>query len=384
MVEDDSTPFRELLQTVAENYDVTLSPARILMFFGALREYELDIVRAAFDRFMKSPESRYKFPVPVQIIETIEGTQNERDAILWETLSEAIRRVGPWVSIVCADHAFAAAIRAVWGSWPECAEAKIGNNEFVWMKYKSEFLTAYRVHKRRQPTGEPAMLIGHNDQSARDNSFFPKRNYVGLIQANGTVALNRVDIDNRTGLPAASLPEVLALTAAVEAPKLLPEHREIGDEKPPYPPEETFRRMTALAKQLADGHAISEGAIPVRSAGPATPEGQEKEENGQRDSDDRTPNTGTRATGSDSGIRVCRNIGPEVESGLRVDRAMADSVRAGRRRFRERDLSGAGSVDHAPGKDQRGMGQVPSGSRTGKGDSSRRRPQHRAGRRKGH
>lgn len=212
MTVDDAKPFSDLIQAVGEWYDQTVSAARIAMFFGALQEYDFDVVVAAVNKFLSSDAAKYAFPKPIHIKEIIDGSDAERDANVWLALTEAVRRIGVFQSIVVADPFLAAAIIRVWGSWVACCDYRARSDEILWNSRRKDFVAAYRLAKKTGVTdAEPRILAGYCDAQNAETRRFPKRTGMGAILLDGRVETRYVDIDSKTGLPADGSAAVLAL-----------------------------------------------------------------------------------------------------------------------------------------------------------------------------
>lgn len=210
--ETDAKPFTDMLTAVGEFYDQTVSAARSAMFFGALKEYDFEIVTAAFNQYLQTDAAKYGFPKPVHIKDIIEGSESERDANIWLALDEACRRIGVFQSIVIADPFLAAAIIRVWGSWVACCEYRSHADDILWNSRRKDLVAAYRLAKKTGVTNaEPRLLLGYCDSQNQEKGRFPKRTGMGAILLDGTVESRYVDIDSKTGLPAAPLGDVLAL-----------------------------------------------------------------------------------------------------------------------------------------------------------------------------
>ena len=215
--ESDAEPFTRLLETVCEFYDQTVSAARSTMFFGALQQYDFQIVVAAFNRHIQT--SKFA-PKPADIREIIEGTELERDANIWNALGEAIRRVGVWQSVIVQDPELAAAIIRTWGSWVACCEFNANADPILWNSKRKDFVAAYRLAlKNPQADREPILLSGYCDQQNRMTGFLPRRQSYGAILLDGKVETRYLPVNKETGLPALTLaaallePQRLALAA---------------------------------------------------------------------------------------------------------------------------------------------------------------------------
>jgi hypothetical protein len=393
--ETDAKPFSDLLTAVAEFYDQTVSAARSTMFFGALNEYDFDVVVAAFNQYLQTDAAKYGFPKPIHIKEIIEGSEAERDANIWLALDEAIRKIGVWQSLVLADPFFAAAILRVWGTWVACCEYRANADDILWNSRRKDFVAAYRLAKKvGVSSAEPRLLFGYCDQQNRETGRFPKRTAMGAILLDGTVEARYVDIDIKTGLPASSLADVLALPSPKprHLARLLAagESFEVGEVHDLVAFDEI---RPQLQEQIA--HALRDRVFPdARPGGEADPDRERRAflkaqadtidaetrrgEQSDREAtehvrapatagaeqSDRTADSSGGTAEAGDGIPVREGARAELESGHGVA-DVEDSVRAGRRGVREHRERGNRRVHDAK--------RATDSARTGKHGQTRRK-----------
>lgn len=219
----DAERFGQLLRGAGEVLDVTVSPARIALYFRTLQRFEFEIIEVAFGRFLESEASKFGFPKPVHIIEIIEGSQSEQEDNAWMAVNDAIRKIGAYNSVIVADPSLGDAIVRVFGSWVRCCEEANESNNYIWDQRRKAFVTAYRLARRiqRRPGAPPTLLGGRAEIENRTNGRFPSRQPYGAILLDGRVETRYLDINARTGLPAVRLSDALALPEALSQ-RLLP------------------------------------------------------------------------------------------------------------------------------------------------------------------
>ena len=243
--------FTEILQALAEQYDRTISPAAQAMFFTALLPYEWETVRSALDTFVRSPQAKYGFPKPIHIIEIIEGSPEEREAHSWAVVTDACRRIGNYQSAIFEDVALARTIERMFGSWAACVEYWSGSNEMLWQSKRKEFISLYRIAQRGVLRDDPPMLLmGRTALQNAQSGYHPARQPFGVILLDGRIEIRYLHLDDRTGLPAAALRDVLALPAPTPRP-LLPVGRQVAEadvEMPPGMPAEGPDRARWILK----------------------------------------------------------------------------------------------------------------------------------------
>ena len=150
MIEQDRARFLRAMLTLAETFGESISDQRIEAYFRVLGTYEIDEVEAMIGRAMRF--CRY-FPKPVELVEQLEGSEEDRAALAWLTFEDAMRRVGQYRSVEFpTDPAIAHAIQMMWGTWPDAVSAWIGASEPEWQGQRKEFFAVYRS-LRRSPKG---------------------------------------------------------------------------------------------------------------------------------------------------------------------------------------------------------------------------------------
>jgi hypothetical protein len=372
----DAEPFAELLKAVAEFYDASISPVRQAMYFGTLQGYDFEIVRAAFNQFMQTSESKYGFPKPIHIKEIIEGTEAEREANVWLALDDAIRKIGVWQSVIVGDPAMADAILRVWGSWVAACEFRNQNDDILWNTKRKDFVAAYRL-ALKNPRDEPVLLSGHCDLENRQTGRFQRRGFYGAIMVDGRVETRYLDIAQETGLPVLPLREALTLPPAhtrlalqaadrIEAGPELDGRAAMraveeglariakshsfpsGKSITPMTAEEEAERRRVLREQARIINAEIIHDEPDRQAG----ESLRAAETSTAGQSDRTSDSSGGTSEAGSGVRVCDADRSEMGGGSGVA-GVQDSVRDRGRRIRKRDSRRTGHVSNPEGSARR-------------------------------
>jgi hypothetical protein len=365
--ETDAKEFTRLLETVGEFYDVTVSESRHVLYFKLLADFDLEIVRYAFEKYLKSDASKYGFPKPAHIRELIEGSQTEQEAHAWNTVNRAIRKIGPYESIIVQDLAVADAICRVFGSWIECCNANREATAYLWDQRRKDFVTAYRIARKiERADRSPVLLSGIHEVQNRQSGFFPKRSYYGAILLDGSVQTRYLAINERTGLPAARLADALSLPEPTSALLLTPGTLDQETDSDELVGQELFDRLHLEFQKVIAAKGLDGPNFSRQSKGTLrTPE------TATHGDADRTTDHGGEAPGAGEGIPVRDVDRPGVGGGSGVA-GVPDPVRARGKRVRERDPRRAGHVDNPPPKSQRGVDEVPRGDRAGN-DRPRRR-----------
>lgn len=155
MTENQITTFTELLESVYEVYGKTISDAATVMFFSALKRYELSDIRRALNAHVVDPVAGKFPPKPADLVLHMDGDPESRSLNAWSKVEQAIGRVGPHQDVVFDDAAVMACIEDM-GGWIEIC--KVSNEE---MPYKrNEFAKRYKGYLNRPPQRHPPKFIG--------------------------------------------------------------------------------------------------------------------------------------------------------------------------------------------------------------------------------
>lgn len=110
----------------------------ILAYHTALSRFDIGVVKEAINKAVVS----FKwFPKPVEIIELIEGSSVDNSEIQCAQAFEAVRRVGPYESVVFDDPVTQEVIKQYYGGWPKFCEGDEGEEVFK----KNDFKKAYKA-----------------------------------------------------------------------------------------------------------------------------------------------------------------------------------------------------------------------------------------------
>jgi hypothetical protein len=139
-------PFAEALTVLAEVFEKKLSPQLVALYFEALAHYEWELIEMALGRAVTA--CRF-FPRPVELIEQIEGTPEERLAEAeqaWRQFYAALNEAGTYRSLYCEDTVLAETIRLVFRSWPEASHLPRPESDDgpIYQVHHKEFVAAYQ------------------------------------------------------------------------------------------------------------------------------------------------------------------------------------------------------------------------------------------------
>lgn len=156
MQDSDKAQFGAMLAAVSQIYGRDLSPGITAIYWQALRSFELAVVRRAFDRHVKNPDSGQFFPKPADLIRMIEGSTQDAAAVAWAKVAGAIRRVGGYVDVAFDDALIHRAIEEL-GGWAKLCDTPEAELPFR----MQDFVRLYRGYASRgECPAYPARLFG--------------------------------------------------------------------------------------------------------------------------------------------------------------------------------------------------------------------------------
>jgi hypothetical protein len=391
MTPDDSEPLFQIIDLVAEVYERGVSAEHKALFFRVLKRFEFTQVAAAFERYLATPDyGKYGFPKPASIVEIIEGSESDREAEAFLSLTRAIEHVGVFKSVIVEDPVLADAITLTYGGWIQACEMKAALGETGWNIQRKEFIAAYRKSRRVvRERFEPRLLYGYcQTQNEEHGAAFElessPRLLFGAIRVDGTVENKYIQVAPATGLPYAALGDLLALPPVAHS-GLLPERT--GDEPPTDetidPPDVVRIRLREIFDQHfghMDMNRVIERARPKRMRPMTDAEFEARKEELRRQAreygatsdpdqstttlrteegpdggaseerhSDRDPVHGSGLAVADAGVPIREEHRPEMGDRLRMA-GVSDRVRDRGRRIR--------TVDHGTGGVRKPKGQT--------------------------
>ena len=127
---------KNLLGLVEMFGEPPMSEFRILAYFGALEAFTDDQVERAMNEASRS--LRF-FPKPVELVELIQGKQEDRALTAWEQLQQAVSRAGAYQSVLFEDPKIARVIKIL-GGWEAICLWPVDELQHR----RREFLQAYK------------------------------------------------------------------------------------------------------------------------------------------------------------------------------------------------------------------------------------------------
>ena len=126
----DKTEFAKIWATVANLYGKNISAQLLTLTFEVLKPFSLAQIKSGLSIHIRSCKSGAFFPKPADIIQYINGNNEQRAEQAWSEVETAIRRTGAWGAATFNDPLIAKIIERL-GGWkqlchsPQCyLEAK--------------------------------------------------------------------------------------------------------------------------------------------------------------------------------------------------------------------------------------------------------------------
>lgn len=190
----------EILVAFGELHQREISPMLVTVFLDALGHFSIEELQAAGRRLLASEEF---FPKPIKFIETIQGSVEDRGALAWNLLVEALRKYSAWDSLeITDDPAFVYALEQVFGSWIRCGDTLPDAADPMFASLRKQFMGSYRAYDRSGRTiALPRRLAGRHEANNlqsfpnwRDNMQLPPQTIHVLSGGQwqqGAIQLNR-------------------------------------------------------------------------------------------------------------------------------------------------------------------------------------------------
>lgn len=147
--------FVALMAGVAELYGKSLSPQLISIYWEGLRDYEFSEVKDAINLHVRNPDTGQFMPKIADVVKFLEGSTLTQAMRAWQKVTDALRLVGTYSSVVFDDPIIHAVI-ADMGGWQPLGQVQ--NDE---LPFKArEFEKRYQGYKVKPPQNYPRKLIG--------------------------------------------------------------------------------------------------------------------------------------------------------------------------------------------------------------------------------
>lgn len=151
--------FSKSIMVLGEIFDVNVSKHKMDIYFEILKSYTDEQIEKAFEIIVRTCKF---FPKPAEIIELIEGKENEKLLLMWEKIKNAIRDHGAYESIAFEDRIINQIIESL-GGWVFLCSTP--NEEMKWRQ--KEFERLYYVFRNQNVKEMPVYVMGITEQCNR-------------------------------------------------------------------------------------------------------------------------------------------------------------------------------------------------------------------------
>jgi len=165
MIEQDRKVFDAALMGLAAIFDKTLSDQILDAYFSALARFDWAQVNRGLNAALLACKF---FPKPVELIELIEGSQEDHSAKAWQLLMGAVEMGGYYNSLFVEDQALAAAIRKTFTGWMDLANELPGPSDPMYASLFNRFRANYGMARRSNEQAE-RYFVGFYEGQNRQN-----------------------------------------------------------------------------------------------------------------------------------------------------------------------------------------------------------------------
>lgn len=167
MTQNDFDQFQTLLQAVSELYGKPMTPFSVSIYWGALQQYDMAVVREAMNRHITNPDNGQFMPKPADLIRMMQGSSQDKALQAWHKVDKAVRCVGTYSSVVFDDPLIHRVLHEM-GGWIAMGR----KTEDEWPFVAREFEQRYRAFAGRQETPEHLpVLVGIIEADSRREGF---------------------------------------------------------------------------------------------------------------------------------------------------------------------------------------------------------------------
>lgn len=153
---DDFDGFRELMRGVHDFYGKDLSSFALDVWWNALKQYDIDVIRRAMSMHCTNPDTGQFCPKPADVVRMVGGTTKDAALLAWVKVQEAVSRAGSYCS-VCFDDPIINRVLLDMGGWPQHCAKRGDELPFV----ERNFCDRYRAYKTHGNShGHPPYLVG--------------------------------------------------------------------------------------------------------------------------------------------------------------------------------------------------------------------------------
>lgn len=186
MKASDKRQFAEYIMGLGEIYQQNVSKQKVALYWQLLAHYDWQDVKNAIEAYLLNPDCGQYFPKPADIVKWLSGNTETQALLAWTKVEEAIRKVGPYQSVVF-DDAKIHAVLADMGGWIKFESVKHNELPFI----AKEFRTRYQQYAIKPPVTYPKKLIGKAEcHNALEGYAIPEPKLLGVHELACKVYLN--------------------------------------------------------------------------------------------------------------------------------------------------------------------------------------------------
>lgn len=157
MEANEKKAFFASLALIAETVNRKISPILMKAYWACLEPYPFAEVQRALSEVLKNPDVKKHpyFPTPSDIIAIMEGDITSKSLMAWTEVTQAMREIGHYESVIFDDQLIHAVIHDM-GGWITMCQHSQKQLPFV----QRDFERRYQVYCRRRPRLIPQQLTG--------------------------------------------------------------------------------------------------------------------------------------------------------------------------------------------------------------------------------
>lgn len=137
----DRSEFAAILAAVYDLYRAAFSDTVIAIWWAALERYPVEAVREALSRHVQNPDEGRFLPKPADVVRELQGTRSDASLAAWTRVADALRYVGPWMSVDFGDPVIHKVVEEI-GGWIALGRA----TDADWPHVERRFRDRYRMY----------------------------------------------------------------------------------------------------------------------------------------------------------------------------------------------------------------------------------------------
>jgi len=180
MKSDDMNVFAQLLTTICALYKHHMNELTMELYWQALCEFELTVVKQAFQAYINHPDTGQFMPKPADVLRYLNGGSETQALQAWSRVQQIMRDVGSYDTLVFDDAILHRVIEDM-GGWIRLSEKTVQEMNFLAHEFKKRY-AGYVLHP---PESYPRQLTGRLDWQ---NSQLGHENQPPLLVGNAQKA----------------------------------------------------------------------------------------------------------------------------------------------------------------------------------------------------